>query len=145
MSHSFYNLWQHLVFSTLNRRPMITDKAAMHLFPYMAQQLAETGSNVKIINGMPDHVHCLFQQNPNKSVAETIKHLKGISSHWINRNNIIPVKFAWQKGYAVFSVSESQVDKVYQYILDQKKRHVGKTFERELNEILKYNKISSDI
>lgn len=145
MSHSFYNIWIHLVFSTLDRKPLITDKEEKNIHKYIAKQFAETGNNVKIINGMPDHVHCLFQQNPNKSAAEIIKHIKGVSSHWINQNNIVPVKFAWQKGYGLFSVSESQVSRVYKYILDQKKHHAIRTFEKEFNEILKRNNVCNDI
>ncbi len=136
MSHSFYKIWLHLIFSTMDRKPMIADHAEKDIFKYIAAELSEVGCIVKIINGMPDHVHCLFQQNPNKSVAEIVKHLKGVSSHWINQNNIIPLKFSWQTGYGVFSVSESQLEKVFQYISNQKKHHLKRTFDQEFDEIL---------
>jgi len=54
--------------------------------------------------------------NSQKSISELIKQIKGSSSHWINQNNLISEKFAWQTGYASYSVSESVVEKVYQYI-----------------------------
>ena len=116
---------------------MIIENAEDDIFKYMSAELIETGCIVKIINGMPDHVHCLFQQNPNRSVTEIVKHLKGVTSHWINQNNIVPLKFTWQTGYGVFSVSESQLEKVFKYILNQKKHHLKRTFDQEFDEILK--------
>lgn len=62
---------------------------------------------------MPDHIHCLFLLNPQKSISEVIKQIKGSSSHYINQNNLIADKFAWQTGYAAYSISESVVDKVF--------------------------------
>lgn len=56
---------------------------------------------------MPDYVHCLFLLNPPKSIKEIIKQIKGSSSHFINQNNIIADKIAWQTEYAAYSVSES--------------------------------------
>jgi len=86
---------------------------------------------------MPDHIHCLFLLNPTKSIAEIIKQIKGTSSHYVNQNNLIAEKFAWQTGYAAYSVSESGVDKVYEYIKNQKKRHQKKTFEQEYDNFIK--------
>lgn len=42
---------------------------------------------------MPDHVHCLFLLNPQKSIAEVIKQIKGNTSHWVNGQNMINEKF----------------------------------------------------
>ena len=80
---------------------------------------------------MPDHIHLLFLQNPQRSIAEIIKQIKGSSSHWINKEGIIQHKFAWQTCYGVFSVSESQLEKVYNYINNQKEHHLKKTFIEE--------------
>ncbi len=95
------------------------------------------GCPVRIINGMPDHIHCLFLLNPQKSIAEVIKQIKGSSSHFINQNNLISEKFSWQTGYASYSVSESVVDKVFQYIKNQKSHHQKKTFEQEYEGFIK--------
>jgi REP element-mobilizing transposase RayT len=86
---------------------------------------------------MPDHIHCLFLLSPQKSIAEVIKQIKGSSSHYINQNNFIAYKFAWQTGYASFSVSESIVEKVFEYIKNQKSHHQKKTFQQEHDEFLK--------
>ena len=86
---------------------------------------------------MPDHIHCLFLLNPQKSIAEVIKQIKGNSSHYINQNNLIADKFAWQTGYAAFSVSESVVEKVFKYIKNQKSHHQKKTSQQEYDDFLK--------
>ena len=86
---------------------------------------------------MPDHVHCLFLLNPSKSVAEVIKQIKGSSSHLINQRNLILEKFAWQTGYASFSVSQSALEKVFQYIKNQKTHHQNKSFDQEYEKYLK--------
>jgi REP element-mobilizing transposase RayT len=80
---------------------------------------------------MPDHIHALFLLSPQKSIADVIKQIKGSSSHYINANNLIDHKFAWQTGYAAYSVSESAVDKVFQYIKNQKEHHQQNTFQQE--------------
>ena len=86
---------------------------------------------------MSDHVHCLFLLSAQKSISEVIKQVKGSTSHWVNEQNIISEKFAWQTGYAAYSVSESQLEKVYQYILNQKEHHKKKNFIQEYDEFIK--------
>ena len=86
---------------------------------------------VSIVNGMPDHVHCLFGINPQKSITDIIKQIKGSSSYFVNSNNLIPEKFSWQRGFGAFGVSHSAVDNVYRYIRDQKQHHQKRTFEIE--------------
>lgn len=136
MSHSFYRIWLHVVFSTQNRKPLMTPIAENTIFEYMRNQLIENGSPVRIINGMPDHVHLLLLQNPKRAITDTIKQLKESSSNWINKNGIIEKKFAWQKGYGVFSVSESRVEKVLKYIENQKAFHRKTSFTDEYNKMM---------
>lgn len=84
---------------------------------------------------MPDHIHCLFLQNPQKSTADIIKQIKGSSSHFINHENLIHEKFVWQTGYAAYSVSESILDKVIVYIKHQKHHHQKRSFQNEHQEL----------
>lgn len=92
---------------------------------------------VRIINGMPDHIHCLFLLSPQKSIADVVKQIKGGSSHYVNQNDLIVEKFAWQTGYAAFSVSKSVVERVFQYIKNQKEHHQKKTFQQEYDDFIK--------
>ncbi|WP_100629434.1 IS200/IS605 family transposase [Algoriphagus formosus] len=137
MPHSFNKIWIHAIWATKERTPLISTAIEKKVYNFILAQFRELGCPVRIINGMPDHVHCLFLLSPQKSIAEVVKQIKGSSSHYINQNNLISEKFAWQTGYAAYSVSESVVDKVYQYINSQKQHHQKKTFAQEHEEFLK--------
>jgi len=92
------------------------------IFQHIREQLEDMGCQVSIINGMPDHIHCLFRLSRERSIAEVMKQIKGSSSHFINQIQMFPKKITWQSGYGVFSVSESALPIVYAYIKNQKSR-----------------------
>jgi REP element-mobilizing transposase RayT len=140
MPHSFNRIWIHAIWATKGRMPLINQTIEQSVYQFISDQFREQGCPVRIINGMPDHIHCLFLLTPKKSIADVIKQIKGSSSHFINQNNIIPERFAWQTGYAAFSVSESVVEKVFKYIKNQKQHHTKRTkntFKQGYNMILK--------
>ena len=137
MPHSFNKIWLHAIWGTKQRAPFINQKIEKKIHQFLSEQLREIGCPVRIINGMPDHIHCLFLLNPQKSIAEVIKQIKGSSSHYINQDNLMVEKFSWQTGYAAFSVSESVVERVFQYIKNQKEHHRKKTFQQEHDDFLK--------
>ena len=84
MPHSFNKIWIHAIWSTKERIPMIHSSHESKIYDFMRLQFVESGCPVRIINGMSDHVHCLFLLNPQKSIAEIIKQVKGSSSHFVN-------------------------------------------------------------
>ncbi len=137
MSHSYNKIWIHAIWSTKNRLPFIHSSVEKKIHQFISEQLREQGCPVRVINGMPDHIHCLFLLNPQKSIADVIKQIKGSSSHFINQNNIIVEKFAWQTGYAAYSVSESGVERVFEYIKNQKSHHQKRTYQQEFDEFIK--------
>ncbi|WP_242667448.1 IS200/IS605 family transposase [Flavobacterium sp. AJR] len=120
-----------------NRQELIDYSIEKNLYDCIREELIELGCPVRIINGMPDHVHFLFLQNPQKSISDIIKQIKGSSSHFINREELILEKFAWQNGFAAFSVSESQLDVVYNYIKNQKQHHLKKKGQDEFDDFIK--------
>jgi len=136
MSHSLSKIWIHAVWATKERKPLVISSIEGKVYQFISSQLREMGCPVRIINGMPDHVHCLFLLSREKSISDVIKQIKGSSSHFINQNEMISEKFAWQTGYAAFSVSESGVEKVYQYIKNQKRHHANKSSLQEHEEFL---------
>jgi len=131
MSKSYNRAWIHAVWSTKNRLPLINPLIEKQVYDYIFQKLKEIECPAYIINGMPDHIHCLFLLNPNKTITEVIKQLKGSSSHFINDRELISQKFIWQRGFGAFSVSESLVPKVYTYIKNQKEHHKKRDFNME--------------
>ena len=122
MPHSFTKIWIHAIWSTKEREPLIDQSVEQDIYNFISEQLKEQGCPVRIINGMPDHIHCLFLLSAQESISNVIKQVKGSSSHFINQSNLVPEKFAWQTGYAAYSVSESVVEKVFEY--KTIKRHI---------------------
>lgn len=138
MSHSLTKIWIHAVFGTKNREPIIPHHLENKIYLHIQEHLEKDfDSPVRAINGMPDHLHILFLLNPNFAVKDILKNIKGESSHWVNQDNLTKTKFAWQTGYGAFSVSESNIEKVQQYIQNQKEHHQKKTFTVEYEEFMK--------
>lgn len=98
MAHSLTKICIHLIFGTKDRMPLIKNLFEEKLHNHI-KKLIETDfkSKVEIINGTADHLHILFLQSPNYSVADIAKNVKGNSSHWINQNQFTN-RFAWQTG-----------------------------------------------
>ncbi len=144
MSHSYYKIWIHAIWATKERAPLINSRVENTIYKYISDEFRELGCPVRIVNGMPDHIHCLFLLNPKKSVADVIKQIKGGSSHYINQNDIITEKFAWQTGYAAYSVSESVVEKVFVYIKNQKQHHKNQSYEQEHDAFIKLYRSDED-
>lgn len=138
MSHSLIKIWIHGVFSTKDRIPLIKATFEKKLYAHITEHLEnDFDCSTRIINGTADHVHILFLMSQNFAIQEIFKNIKGESSHWINSQNIIKDKFAWQVGYGAFSVSESKVKSVEEYIRNQKEHHKKQTFADEYDVFMK--------
>jgi REP element-mobilizing transposase RayT len=138
MSHSHSKIWIHLIFGTKERIPLIDESFEKLLYDRINNKLkTEYNSLVYAINGTKDHIHILFLQDSNFALAELVKNIKGESSHWINQNNFIDKKFAWQSGYGAFSISDTKEDKIKEYIKNQKEHHKKISFVEEYNLFLK--------
>src|SRR5438132_8142842 len=115
MAHSFTKIRIHGIFATHNRAQLITEPIEETIHNKIRNIIInDLKCPLKIINGMPDHIHLLFQMNTSVTIEDIFKMVKGSSSHWINQGDLIKTKFAWQTGYAAFSVSESQIQIVEQ-------------------------------
>ena len=82
-------------------------------------------------------MHILAQLSRTITLAGWVKELKRVSTGWIKEQNKNLPDFAWQKGYAVFSVSKSNLEKTVQYISNQETHHKAMNFEDELITLLK--------
>jgi len=136
MSHVYTKLWTHAVLATRNGKELLTPPLDTRLHNFIHEHLLELGCPTRIIDGMPDHVHILFLQNPSRSVAEIVRKVKANSSRWINQHKLSPQNFGWQAGYAAFAVSESQVQRVFDYISNQKEHHRKEAFVKEYHHII---------
>jgi putative transposase len=123
MPHSYSNILTHIVYSTKNRRPFIDAALEARLFPYLGGIIRQLDGRLYVVNGVADHVHLLAELPPTIAVAEAIGKIKGSSTYWIHQSFPKQAGFAWQRGYAAFSVSKSKVAAVARYIEGQQAFH----------------------
>jgi REP element-mobilizing transposase RayT len=119
MAKSYTNLIYHIVFSTKDRRPLITAELKPRLYEYIGGTIRGLGGICLAINGVADHVHVLAKLRPDKALSAVLRDLKANSSGWMH--DVFPDMrdFSWQNGYGAFTVSASQVAKVQKYIAEQ--------------------------
>lgn len=144
MPQSLANIYIHLVFSTKERFPFLSKEVRPGLHAYMATVLANLNSPAVLINSVEDHVHILFNMGRTVSLAQVVEDVKKSSSKWIKTQDPKYEKFAWQAGYGGFSVSESNVPKVANYIRSQEEHHRLKTFQNEYRAFLEKHKMPYD-
>jgi len=143
MPGTFSKIVVHVVFSTKNRLPLIAASARGILFPYAEGIVNRVGGSLIDVGGMPDHLHLLIRLPTGLSVADAVRTIKANSSKWINEQ-VTRSKFGWQRGYGAFSVSHSDLPRVAEYVRNQEQHHRTRTFEEELEILLKLHKIEYD-
>jgi putative transposase len=134
-------VWLHLVWATLERRPLITPTAAVKLSSHLNQYASEKGIYMRINYVNPEHVHAVIDLPTHLCLEEAVQLLKGASSHWINENGLLPGKFGWGRGYGAFSVSHSGIWKVSQYVADQQEHHRKRSFIEELQRFVERHEL----
>ncbi|HAV63347.1 MAG TPA: IS200/IS605 family transposase [Verrucomicrobiales bacterium] len=144
MAGTFHNLKFHLVFSTKGRDRWLTEVLRPRVWEYLTGILKGEGAKVLAIGGVEDHVHILFGWRTDEAISVLVRNLKANSSKWIHQTFPELAEFRWQEGYAIFSVSESQVERVKHYIAGQKEHHRVKSFQEELVEFLKAHNMPYD-
>ena len=129
--HSYSRCWLHLIWSTLNRERTLFREAGVKLSVFLTEYAESKGIYMKINYVNPEHVHALIDLPTCYSIEDVIKLLKGSSSHWIHENRLLRGKFAWGRGYGAFSVSQSSLAEVANYIAIQEEHHRKKSFQEE--------------
>ncbi|MBN2635063.1 MAG: IS200/IS605 family transposase [Prolixibacteraceae bacterium] len=133
---SYVRIWIHAVWGTKSKFPFLTDEIRAEVFQHISGNANTKGIFIKEINGHKNHVHCLISLSADQSVAKVMQLIKGESSFWINNTKLVKGKFEWADEYFAVSLGESQVEKVQQYIRNQKEHHKRKTWDEEVDEFL---------
>jgi REP-associated tyrosine transposase len=144
MGHPYTNLVTHLIFSTKDRLPYISDERRNDVFAYIGGIVRELKGTAINVNGAADHVHALIRLPSALAVAKAAEVIKANSSRWIHERRVLHRTFAWQSGYAAFSVSHSSVVRVSKYISEQQVHHRTVTFQEELIRFLERSGIEYD-
>jgi len=145
MPQSLAAVYLHLVFSTKDRVPFLRDdefRAALH------EYLGGVSKTLKCaplrVGGVEDHVHLLARFGRTLAIADWVKELKRVSSIWIHERSSKYKAFRWQAGHGVFSVSQSNLDRVAEYIARQQEHHRQMTFQDELRELFRKHHVEFD-
>ena len=144
MGHTYSNLMVHVVFSTKDRAPTLDSELKPRLFAYMGGIVRELGGTALLINGPADHVHILMLFPAKIALSEMIGKLKANSSGWVHREFPAKRAFAWQTGFAAFSVSLSQKQAVLDYIAGQEEHHRKLSFKEEFIAFLQKHEVEYD-
>ena len=142
MPQSLAKVYLHVVFSTKNRIPIIREEIRPNAQAYFVQVGANLGSYTEEIFMMPDHIHWLCTLPRTITIADLVKNVKISSS--IKFQELIHRDFEWQKGYGVFSVSQSKLEIVKKYIQNQSEHHRKIDFQREYRRFLEEYRIEYD-
>ena len=142
MPGTFTQILLHIVFSTKHREAMITDEIRERLYAYIGGIVRAEQGTLYAIGGVEDHVHLLIRWRADAAVSDLMRTLKSRSTKWVKSE--FGSDFAWQEGYAVFSVSKSQEDAVRGYIEKQVEHHRVVGFREELVRLLDVHGVEFD-
>jgi len=137
MAQSLSKVLLHIIFSTKNREPWLDSNVRPRMHAYLATICRDAGADFVRVGGVSDHVHIVTTLARTLSQAQLIEEIKKASSKWVKALDARYRGFFWQRGYAAFSVSPSQLDSVLEYVNKQQEHHRTRTFQEEYRELLR--------
>ncbi|MBZ4201757.1 MAG: IS200/IS605 family transposase [Methylovulum sp.] len=144
MAGTFSQIYIQVVFAVKGRQNLLQKPWRDEVFKYMSGIITGKGQKPIIVNGVADHVHLFIGLKPAMCISDLVRDIKNNTSNFINEKNFLQGKFSWQEGYGAFSYSHSQIEHVYEYILNQEEHHREKTFKEEYVDFLKKFAIEHD-
>ncbi len=144
MSQSLSKVYVHIMFSTKNRQPLITDAIKVSLFDYMGGICKGLGCNPVAVGGCHDHIHVLCLLSRKVAQMKLLEEVKKQSSKWVKTKGPAYSNFYWQEGYGIFSVNPTELEVVVKYIKNQEEHHKKTTFQDEYRAFLKKYNVDYD-
>jgi len=144
MAGSFASLYYHIVFSTKNRKPLLTADIRPRLYDYIGGIIRKLDGVLIAAGGPDDHTHLLTSLYKTHAIADDIRAIKAGSSGWVKEAFPQLWQFAWQEGYGAFSVSFPGIEKVKAYIAGQVEHHHIRTFKEEFIDFLERHGVEYD-
>lgn len=140
---TFSQMYIHVVFAVKGRANAIKEEHRERVQRYITGIVDKRKAKVLAIYCRPDHMHILISINPTTLVADLVRDIKSNVTVFIKDEGIAR-NFAWQEGYGIFTVSHSQKDKVYHYVINQHEHHRQRSFREEFLDLLQKNEITVD-
>jgi len=145
MAGTYSQIYIQVVFAVKGRQNLLCKDWRDEVFKYMCGIIKNKGHKPIIVNGVSDHPHVFVGLKPSMALSDLVRDVKNNSTNFINDHAWIKGKFCWQEGYGAFSYSHSQIDNVYNYILNQERHHSQQTFQDEYKDFLKKFEIEHDV
>lgn len=133
---TYTQILYHLVFSTKDRLPVLSDGRREDLFKYTSGVIRNNHCKSVWIGGVRDHLHILLSLHPSMALADLMKNIKVASSSWIKDNSVFPNFSNWQEGYGAFAHSLHDEQDLIAYVKGQEAHHHKVTFEEEYRKLL---------
>ena len=137
MPGTFSQIYIQVVFAVKGRNSLIYPQWEEELYKYITGIVQNKGQKMLAINGMPDHIHFLIGMKPSCTLSDLVREIKKSSNTFIAERKFTRFKFQWQEGYGSFSYSHSVLNRVIEYIHNQKEHHKKQTFRDEYQEFLR--------
>jgi len=144
MAGTFSQIYIQAVFAVEGRANLLQKPWREEVFKYMSGIIKGKNQKPIIVNGVANHVHLFIGLKPSIAVSDLVRDIKNNTSNFINTQKFVHGRFSWQEGFGSFSYAHSQMEQVYQYILNQEEHHRKKTFKEEYLEFLKKFEIEYD-
>jgi REP element-mobilizing transposase RayT len=144
MAGTYTQIYIQYVFAVKGRENLLQKPWRDEVFKYMAGIIKGKGQKPIIVNGVENHVHVFVGLEPSMSISDLVRDIKNNPTNFINEQKYVDKRFQWQKGYGAFSYAHSQINDVYQYILNQEAHHAKKTFHEEYLDFLQKFEIEYD-
>jgi REP element-mobilizing transposase RayT len=142
---TYSQIYVQVVFAGAGRQNLLEREWRDDIFKYMSGIIKNKGHKPIIVNGVSDHVHIFVGLQPWMALSDLVRDVKNNSTNFINDHKWIKGRFSWQEGYGAFSYSHSQIENVYNYILNQEKHHSKQKFQDEYKDFLKIFEIAHDV
>ncbi len=138
MKIEYNNLYTHFIFTTLHRLPLISEKHRERIEKYITGIVNNNDCHLYAIYANPEHAHFLVSRSPKVSEENLASIVAESSDRFINQNKLCENQFVWQETASAFSVSKSDVNRVYKYILNQPEHHRKVSFLEEYETFIKF-------
>jgi putative transposase len=136
-NHTYTKIYLQIVFAVKYRKAVINESWENELFSYITGIVQNNSHKMIRVNGVADHIHLLVGYKPNQNLSDLVRDIKCNSTNWINDNHLTNTKFNWQEGYGAFSYTHWDLDKIINYIINQKQHHQKQSFMDEYTMLLK--------
>ena len=136
MAGTYSQIYIQVVFAVKGRENLMRKEWRTEVHKYISGIIKAKEQKPIIVNGVGDHIHCFIGLKPSMALSDLVRDIKNNSSNFINEQGWVKGKFSWQEGYGAFSYAHSQIEQVYQYILNQEQHHSKRSFKEEYLDFL---------